>query len=206
MLNTRPETIQRILNTVNKIKKIANSNLLDLCCGEGYLVNAANKNGANAFGIDIIDNKSISGKSNFFIGDFLKYDFGDQKFDIIICNMSFAYFYDSIAAIKKVYNLLNPSGIFFMKQKSIYYLYILSIKKLITALNTTVFPHDYFLGGAKAMKILFEKGGFKKINVSGLDDNTVQHLRKSNNKFKFLIWYLFAKFNMYGMLNVTGYK
>ncbi|HPG30242.1 MAG TPA: class I SAM-dependent methyltransferase [bacterium] len=206
MLNKRPESVKNILDTISGIKQLKNNSLLDLCCGEGDFTNAASQAGANAYGIDIIENPKISGRNNFFIGDFLKYDFKGKKFDIITCNMSFAYFSDSIAAIKKIYDLLNPSGIFYMKQKSVYYLHALSKKKFIYTLHKNVYPHDYFLGGAKAMKLLFQKGGFEKIKVSGIDENTIAHLKKFNNKIGFAFWYIMAKLNLYGMLNATGFK
>ena len=93
-----------------------NSNVLDVGCGDGTLIWKIREKCKNVFGIDM-DTKSIDIAENnnkydnvYFINDdFLKYDFGNIKFDSIIFVASIHHMNMDNALIKAK-SLLNNNG------------------------------------------------------------------------------------------------
>jgi len=209
MLNIRPNDIKLLCEYIDDKLGLNNKKILDLCCGEGHLVNYINKNyQCDIKGIELISNKHIENNNQFIIEDFNLYDFKDEKFDLIICYVSLNLMSDIKKTLAKCYDLLKENGSVYIKIKSVYYLYQLNKKKFHFTLNNVIWQHDYFLGGDKSYKLLSDTIGFKKCEVVALDYHTKDYLKKTykNNIVKYLFWYILAKMNIYSYYSIIFQK
>ncbi len=106
---------------LNKITFDKPFSFLDVGCGNGWVVRkiAQQENCKKAIGIDkskkmiqiALDNK-LSNKEDYFVEDIEKWRY-KGKFDIIF-SMESLYYAESIEnALKKIYKLLKPNGVFY---------------------------------------------------------------------------------------------
>lgn len=77
---------------------------LDIGCGEGRLMKQLEARGFEVDGIDLSD------ASAGIVGDFMTYDFGDNKYDLITANLVIAFMPDKKAFVKKAISLLTKNG------------------------------------------------------------------------------------------------
>jgi len=78
---------------------------LDIGCGEGELMRQLRERGYKTTGIDLAE----AAKPDI-VGDFMEYDFGKQKFDLITANLVIAFMEDKKAFLDKVKSLLTKDG------------------------------------------------------------------------------------------------
>ena len=74
-----------------------------------YFMDALKERGWITWGIDLLTPTDKSDKT--LQGDFLTYDFGIKRFDLVIMGDVLQCFINPISAIKKAYKLLNPGGV-----------------------------------------------------------------------------------------------
>jgi len=97
-----------------------NKQVLDLCCGTGYLTYHLLKQApkANVTLIDISPDevnmaKRLLGKEpRYVIGDVTKTSFPNNSFDVVIGNSFLHHFYDLPAALKEILRIIKPGGVF----------------------------------------------------------------------------------------------
>jgi len=89
--------------------------LLDVGCGMGFFIKAANERGINAKGIDLSQNAVDYGRSqglDLTQGDLLNMNgLESQSFDVITFWASLEHLYKPRETLKKAYELLAPNGI-----------------------------------------------------------------------------------------------
>lgn len=78
---------------------------LDVGCGEGELMRQLRDRGYKTTGIDLAE----AAKPDI-IGDFMSYDFGKQKYDLITANLVIAFMEDKKAFFDKMKSLLTKEG------------------------------------------------------------------------------------------------
>ncbi len=78
---------------------------LDIGCGEGELMRQLRERGYTTTGIDLAEVAKPD-----IVGDFMEYDFGKQRFDLITVNLVIAFIDDKEAFINKAKSLLKPGG------------------------------------------------------------------------------------------------
>lgn len=78
---------------------------LDIGCGEGELMCQLQSRGYKTTGIDLAE----AAKPDI-IGDFMEYDFGDVRYDLITVNLVLAFIQDKEKFVKKIKSLLKPGG------------------------------------------------------------------------------------------------
>ncbi|MAH47351.1 hypothetical protein CMI37_16115 [Candidatus Pacearchaeota archaeon] len=87
---------------------------LDIGCSTGFVVEAAQKNGWDAQGIDLNKSAINFGKSrnlNLEYGDLFDMKFTDNSFDVISAFDVLEHIVSPASIVKKIYNLLKPNGI-----------------------------------------------------------------------------------------------
>lgn len=94
--------------------------ILEIGCGEGGNLLPFASKGCKVTGIDISSNRINQAKyffrlnkvlnAEFICNDVFKYNFGDEKFDIIICHDVYEHIHDKIKLIRTIEQLLKPHG------------------------------------------------------------------------------------------------
>ena len=95
--------------------------MLDIGCGTGYLIDKLSKEYRAIFiGLDLspemikqANNKNIK-NAEFIEGKADEIPFKDNTFDIITCSQSFHHYPDTDKAIKEVYRVLKPGGLYIL--------------------------------------------------------------------------------------------
>lgn len=106
---------QKILKILKKYKN--SGDLLDIGCNIGIFADLAQKNGYNAYGIDLSSKAIEIGKKEFNLGDRLmsgkleKINFPANKFDIVTYLHVLEHIPDLSAELAKAYEVLKPGGI-----------------------------------------------------------------------------------------------
>lgn len=114
------------LPLLKKFKKLLGKNLkvLDIGCGGGQDSFYLAENNCDVLGIDISEEmiriaKENVRKAKFMVGEFLDYEFGDEKFDGVWCHRMFHHIplENQEKFIKKIYNILKSGGILYLSSK-----------------------------------------------------------------------------------------
>ena len=100
--------------------------ILKIACGYGTCVKLARDKGHDAHGIDFSEIMVRGAKERYGIdlihNDFLKHDFGDKKFDVVLLYGAINNFVDVMAVGRKVNEILLPDGCYlsnFVEPRSI---------------------------------------------------------------------------------------
>jgi len=106
------------------LKEVINrkpKNVLDIGCGEGWLVHLLTEKGINALGIDATDQfisyakKYRKGKYKLLSYEQLEEGLNEQLFDLIICNFSLIGKNSVNKVFKSISSLLNKEGSFIIQ-------------------------------------------------------------------------------------------
>lgn len=105
---------------IQKIIPIQSGSILDIGCGCGVQSIALANNNNKVLGIDLQDwmiewaNKYNSNENTKYVcADFMNYDFGETKFDIVISQNVFFHIKDKDSLLKKIHSLLKIGGAFY---------------------------------------------------------------------------------------------
>jgi len=100
---------------IELVKKINPSGrLLEIGCGRGYFLSLAQKNGFTVQGIEIAPYAARYARKEFNVdvqtGDMEKMQIPDAKYDVITLWHVLEHFYNPVAVLRKVYNMLDENG------------------------------------------------------------------------------------------------
>lgn len=93
--------------------------------------------------------------------DFMKHDFGSEKYDLISMVHVIEHFHNPVPAVWKMKKLLNPGGVLFIRTP-------LNDTKGLTSWHLTAFHFQVhpIIFSQRALKMLFQTAGFETINES----------------------------------------
>jgi ubiquinone/menaquinone biosynthesis C-methylase UbiE len=116
-----PLNLQKRVALISQYTDLQGKYLLDCGCGKGKYVLSFLELGADAWGIDYLDNKIMEYKQNnaeyghrVSQGDIEKMGYADNVFDIIFLNEVLAHVPDDQAALREIYRVLKPNGDLFI--------------------------------------------------------------------------------------------
>lgn len=102
------------------------SNLLDVGCGTGYLIDMLSKERqAKFYGVDLSDEMIKVAKSkNILNSEFIQgtsnnLPFEDNTFDIVTCSQSFHHYPYQIEAMKEAYRVLKKGGLYILSDTGV---------------------------------------------------------------------------------------
>lgn len=140
--------------------------LLDVGCGNGSFLLAAQEAGYDGLGIDISSEavdlvKSRGGKA--IAVDFLSYEFR-QKFDVISMWDVVEHLRDPYLFLRRAKELLNPGGILIIKTPSVGKL-VLWLTRVRNAWAGSLLqaPHHVHYWSPRSMTVIMHRAGFTKI-------------------------------------------
>lgn len=144
--------------------------VLEIGFGHGGLLNELKRLGFNVYGVDISESaykyavlNGIDSK-NLYIGDFLDVDFKDVFFDVVIMNGVIEEFYDPVVVMKKISSITKKDSILIIRTKnSLFHIFAsYCLSPFINSAGVLISCGFSF----KALNILLEKYGFKKLSYS----------------------------------------
>ena len=202
----------RVAEAIKKMQIKTGSNLLDLGCGNGRVIDILKSTGVNYTGLDISEEliklaQEKYPKEKFIVGDLLGTPFGDSEFDYVLSLATLHHIPSEelrLKALEEVHRILKPSGTFLI---TVWYFWDDSkFKKQIdeeslrqTAgkskldygdflkpwrdSNRNVLAERYFHAWKKTeMKDLLEKTGFKNIRLCDNNEDRNNNLIVTANK------------------------
>ena len=93
------------------------SNILDIGCGTGLLLNILNELYPNSKlnGVDISEKMILKATNNVPRANIVKSDvhslpFDDEKFDLVVCTASFHHYENDFSVMNEVKRVLKPGG------------------------------------------------------------------------------------------------
>ncbi|MFK5976793.1 MAG: class I SAM-dependent methyltransferase [Sulfurovum sp.] len=172
-----------INSLIYKIKPIAydwlkkdlvslNSKILDVGCGNGFLVNELEKYGFNnLIGIDLYTDTNIE-SNGYKIYQSNIHSLDESKFDLIMYHHSFEHINNPHKELKVVYDKLKDDGTLILRVPVCDSYAFEKYKQNWVQLDA---PRHYFLYTIKSMSILSEENGFK-IDAVYYDSNVFQFI------------------------------
>lgn len=174
--------------------------ILDLGCGTGIVSRHAFKalgGSGHITGLDV--NATVLAKAceiclptapsiKWQQGDVLALPFSDATFNVVLCQQGLQYFSDRPRALKEIYRVLTNSGrIVFSVWRAIKYFPFYSalhraLRKYVGVEAASILASAFTLDDPKQLRDLFEKAGFKKIDIC----LTIKQMRYSSLE-KFLV-------------------
>lgn len=92
--------------------KIEKDKLLDMGCGEGYVLNEASIKGFKPYGVDIADNRTSSNtKFKFFNGSIFEAKFPDDYFSAIYMDSVLEHIVSPMETLTELRRILKPGGV-----------------------------------------------------------------------------------------------
>lgn len=121
-LRRNPESYNELIEfplMTEQLPDLSEKRILDTGCGMGHLIQYMLKsNPDHITGIDISQNmisaaqEAVKDKRvDFVVSDLLNFE-TEKKFDVIVSSLALHYIKDYHAAVKKIYHLLEPGGMF----------------------------------------------------------------------------------------------
>lgn len=158
-------------NIVADVKSNKSSHILDIGCGNGYLINRlSRKTNAYLYGIDISEDmicttskrnkKAVaSGMVKLSVGNCCNLSFADNTFDTVTTINTIYFWDDSLKGLSEIYRVLKDNGIFYNAVYSKEWLGKLSYTRNCFKLFE---KSDYIKLGKKA--------GFKSVSIKKISD------------------------------------
>ena len=122
-------------NIYDYLKDKEYSNLLDIGCGTGYLIDMLSKeHEAEYIGVDLSQemiNKASSKKitsAKFVVGKSDEIPFEDNTFDVVTCSQSFHHYPDTFKAMKEANRVLKKGGLYILSDTGCGFFKMLGVK------------------------------------------------------------------------------
>ena len=160
--------------------------MLDVGFCVPYILSAMKERGWLTWAIDV--NPTLTGQGNIYKGDFLNYDFSlsndsvkqatgaeklDRKFDLIWMGHVLEHMRDPLAALNKVYELLDPKGVLFISTPDVEFIY----KNTVAGWPYFKKKEHYILWSERALVRELERLGFNII------------MKRRNYSSRFCSWF-----------------
>jgi SAM-dependent methyltransferase len=147
--------------SVERRKKI-----LDVGCGTGYFLKAANRNGLVAYGVDVSKEgikiaKTVSPSSFISISKGESLNFVDNTFDYVACLGSLEHFSDINKGLNEIKRVAKENAIFCIMVPNVNYIFW----KISGQLGTEQQNVSETLLSLKQWKNIFDKEGFKILKI-----------------------------------------
>lgn len=162
---------------VNEIQKLDGGKILDVGCGNGNLFTYLPDGKYELFGVDFSKNMIVEAKKNcqnatFSVADAEKLPFGDDTFDIIVCNASFHHYIRPNTVLKEMHRVLKDGGKVLIGDP-----YMSSVvRPVVNAVIKFSNSGDYHIYGMDEMKELFIKNGLTPVSSLKTDNHTAFHI------------------------------
>ena len=173
----------RTLREIDVFKKL-NKNIkevLEVGCSFGkYLKDLRDWGNFNVVGVEISQNMAQKGQEEFNLeikaGELLEYDFGSNRFDLIIMSHVIEHLYNSQETLKEIFKILNPQGLFLIKTPNFE-----TIERKIFNKYWIVYeaPRHVIIFSERTLSKLLEKSGFKilKVHYEKTPNNIILSIR-----------------------------
>ena len=163
---------------VFEIQKSSGGRILDVGCGNGNLFEMLPGGKYEMFGVDFSSNmiaeakgKGISNAS-FLVADAEMLPFGDDEFDIVVCNASFHHYVHPDAVLGEMHRVLKEGGRLIIADP-----YVPGFARpFVNVLVRFSDKGDYHFYGLDEMKEMFEKNGFTPISSKRTGERTAMHV------------------------------
>jgi len=111
------QTSRHLNRLATKIGIRKGHKVLDVACGKGSWLHAAQKRGADITGVDLSSKAINICKANFSAGEFFscaaeKLPFENQKFDFVSCLGALEHFLDPLNALQEMVRVAKDSAVF----------------------------------------------------------------------------------------------
>lgn len=163
---------------VNEIQKLEGGKILDVGCGNGNLFTLLPDGKYELFGVDFSENmiaeakRKCGDKAAFEVGDAENLPFGDDTFDVIVCNASFHHYIHPDTVLKEMHRVLRDGGRVLIGDP-----YMKGIvRSVVNVFIRFSDSGDYHIYGLDEMKRLFVKNGFSPVSSIRTGDNTAFHI------------------------------
>lgn len=191
-LRERNESLE-FSNKLHEYENFKGKNVLDIGCGNGYVLSKYAEKGANVHGIDISDKAielcnrrfSLSNlNGNFVTGPAENLPFKNDFFDCV-CSMGVLHHVsDTQKALEEIYRVLKPGGkliLMFYNKNSAYYHILLRLKSFIKGISLKEAVNQYDGKGnprgdvysKKDLQILLNKYSNLEIFIGYLKSNMI---------------------------------
>ena len=161
---TRPHKAE----LMKKVTLVDGDNILDVACGNGYLLGELSKKArVNAYGVDISENMIAVARKRypdcvFTVQPCVPLPFENESMDVITVSCAFHHFEDPQAFVRECMRVLTKSGKVFMAEP-----FFSPVVRWLA--NTVVFPFsksgDVKVYSEKELRRIFESVGFTDIQT-----------------------------------------
>ena len=176
------------LSVQKKLKIDKKSNILEVACNDGYLLQHFNNHGYKCVGVEPAKNvakeckkKNIKVYEDFFSYSFVKKVFHSQKFDLLIGNNVLAHTPKLNDFVRSIEYVLKDEGIATLEFPH--------FKKLFLGLQFDTIYHEHFsYFSLKVIKKIFKQNNLKIFDVEELDTHggslRIYACKKKNKKLE----------------------
>lgn len=159
-------------DVAERLTDIKYNTLLDIGCGTGYLINMlSDRRSADYYGLDLSPEMLKVAKSKLSKSVILtegtadKLPYADNSFDVVTCIQSFHHYPYPEKAMKEVYRVLKPEGLYILSDTGVSGVKKWFENKIILKLVKT---GDYAVYDKEDISALMRNCGFKIKNASQL--------------------------------------
>jgi ubiquinone/menaquinone biosynthesis C-methylase UbiE len=108
---------QSIDDILGSVYSLRGKQHLDVACGTGHLVAAANRRGTESIGVDLAETMIAIAKTNypglnFRVADGTQLPFEDASFDFVTCSFGLSHMVSPEQAIAEAYRVLRAGGVY----------------------------------------------------------------------------------------------
>ncbi len=163
---------------LTEIRKTQSGKILDVGCGNGNLFRLLSDGQYELFGIDFSENmiteakKNCGDKASFSVADAEKIPFGDNIFDMVVCNASFHHYVHPSIVLAEMKRVLKAGGRLLIGDP--YPPFV--IRPLMNVLTKYSNEGDYHYYGIAEMKKLFVNNGLKWVSSNKTGEHRVLHI------------------------------
>jgi SAM-dependent methyltransferase len=115
--NKKAEHRRKRLGWLEKFATGKINRIIDIGCGEGYVLADALRKGWEVYGLDIADNRLEIARTeqvNFIKGNIFQASFRDNHFDAVYLDQVLEHVTDPLSHIREINRILRPGGTFYL--------------------------------------------------------------------------------------------